>query len=167
MNIYLSKNGQTFGPYTSDDIQTYLRDGSIASTDLACIEGEASWTTVANLPFVAPPAHPSLPPLPVPLPPNVSGSLETQWANVPLLRRAWVNYTFAIVGLLLCGLLLLLPICVAFTGNIYSKKLAMDGMLAKWPSSRKFWMVVGFLIWVAFVALSIISPSLEQHFMHQ
>jgi len=65
--IQISRNGQTFGPYSIEQVQQYLQTGEIQPTDWAWFEGAQNWMPVTDLPdvaiasAVAPPALPSHP----------------------------------------------------------------------------------------------------------
>jgi hypothetical protein len=52
MNIFLSRNNQSFGPYSEEELLSQLRGGAVLQTDLAWWEGAATWVPVATLPFV-------------------------------------------------------------------------------------------------------------------
>ena len=43
MNLYVSRNGQTFGPYTVDQAKAFLDSNQLLSTDYALIEGTTEW----------------------------------------------------------------------------------------------------------------------------
>jgi hypothetical protein len=49
MNIYVSRDGQTFGPYTSDQAREFLKTGQLLATDFALYEGETEWKTLSSL----------------------------------------------------------------------------------------------------------------------
>ena len=49
MLIHVSRDGQQFGPYTPEDVQAYLADGSLLSTDLGWVEGTADWVPLPQL----------------------------------------------------------------------------------------------------------------------
>ena len=49
MLIHVSRDGQQFGPYTPEDVQAYLADGSLLSTDLGWVEGTAAWVPLPQL----------------------------------------------------------------------------------------------------------------------
>jgi hypothetical protein len=49
MNIYISREGEQFGPYTLDQVKEYLDQGSILSTDLAWKETSNSWIPIPAL----------------------------------------------------------------------------------------------------------------------
>ena len=49
MNIYVSRDGQTFGPYTPDQAREFLQAGQLLATDFALYEGETEWKTLSSL----------------------------------------------------------------------------------------------------------------------
>ena len=61
MNIYVSKDGKQYGPYTVKQLREYVRQGDFTTDDLAC-----HWLPIAEIPgFAAPtPTASTLPPLP-------------------------------------------------------------------------------------------------------
>ena len=53
MQIYVSKDGQQYGPYPVEQLRQYVRAGNFAPTDHACCDG-ANWVTIAQVPGFAP-----------------------------------------------------------------------------------------------------------------
>jgi len=49
MNIYVSRDGQTFGPYTTEQANEFLQGGQLLATDLALYEGQSEWQTLGSL----------------------------------------------------------------------------------------------------------------------
>ena len=49
MKIHISRDGQQFGPYTSEQVREYLSTGSVLPTDLAWHEGAADWLPVTDV----------------------------------------------------------------------------------------------------------------------
>ena len=49
MEIYINHDGEQFGPFGIDDINTYLQDGNFSASDLAWHEGLAEWVPVSSL----------------------------------------------------------------------------------------------------------------------
>ena len=47
--IHVSREGQQFGPYTQEDAQAYLAEGSLLATDLGWTEGSAEWVPLSQL----------------------------------------------------------------------------------------------------------------------
>ncbi len=63
MHYTISRNGQTYGPYTLDDLQRYVASGNVLPTDMAKSEEMVDWVPVSQLlapnPIAAqPPADP-------------------------------------------------------------------------------------------------------------
>ena len=87
MPYQVSRNGQTYGPYTLEDLQRYVASGNIAPTDIAKSDDSPDWLPVSqilNIP-AAPGivAQPYMPPanyptstIPYPDPPNVPWALD-------------------------------------------------------------------------------------------
>jgi hypothetical protein len=49
MNLYVSRDGQTFGPYSKDQARQFLEAGQLLATDHALLEGAAEWSTLGHL----------------------------------------------------------------------------------------------------------------------
>lgn len=49
MHFQITRNGQTYGPYTLEDLQRYVSSGNILPTDLAKSESMTDWLTVAQV----------------------------------------------------------------------------------------------------------------------
>ena len=49
MHYQISRNGQTYGPYTLDDLRRYLGTGNVLATDMVKGDGAAEWVTVEQL----------------------------------------------------------------------------------------------------------------------
>ena len=62
MMIHISREGQQFGPYSLDEVNTYLADGSLLPTDMAWFEGAAEWMAITQIPGVASAATPVVTP---------------------------------------------------------------------------------------------------------
>jgi len=52
MQIYISRDGERNGPYDIKDVNTYLKEGILQKTDLACEEGMTEWVTIDKIPGV-------------------------------------------------------------------------------------------------------------------
>ena len=70
MQIYVGKNGQQLGPFSLEEINRKLADGTFAGTDLAWYEGAAGWAPLSGVAgVVIPPTSPAAPaPSPAPTP---------------------------------------------------------------------------------------------------
>ena len=49
MKLFVSRNGQTFGPYTVDQAKQYLQAGQLLANDYAMFEGGSEWKTLHEL----------------------------------------------------------------------------------------------------------------------
>ncbi|HSP46194.1 MAG TPA: DUF4339 domain-containing protein, partial [Chthoniobacterales bacterium] len=70
MQIYVGKGGQQLGPFSLEEVNRKLADGTFAGTDLAWYEGAAGWAPLSGVPgvVVAPAAAATPAPAPAPLP---------------------------------------------------------------------------------------------------
>ncbi len=55
MLIHIQRDGQQFGPYTLEDLNQYLADGSLLPTDLVWYEGASDWVHMNQVPGVVMP----------------------------------------------------------------------------------------------------------------
>ena len=51
MQIFISKDGQQAGPYSVEDINACLKDGTLLPSDLACQEGMEEWVPLSEMEF--------------------------------------------------------------------------------------------------------------------
>src|SRR5688500_2811467 len=69
MQIYVGKNGQQLGPFSLEEINRKLADGTFAGTDLGWHEGAAGWAALSTIAgVVVPPLAAPVTPAPVPSP---------------------------------------------------------------------------------------------------
>ena len=66
MNIFVSRDGQTFGPYSLEQAKQYLDAGQLLPSDFAVVEGQAEWKSLTEILGVQTPA-PAPQPAPVPV----------------------------------------------------------------------------------------------------
>ncbi len=59
MMIHVMRDGQQFGPYTLEDVNAYLAQGTLLPTDQAWYEGAPDWMLITQVPGVAPPGAPA------------------------------------------------------------------------------------------------------------
>ena len=52
MLIHISRDGEQFGPYTLEDANAYLAQGSLFPTDQAWYEGAADWMPITEVPGI-------------------------------------------------------------------------------------------------------------------
>ena len=55
MMIHVMRDGQQFGPYTLEDVNTYLAQGTLLPTDQAWYEGASDWMLITQVPGVLAP----------------------------------------------------------------------------------------------------------------
>jgi hypothetical protein len=67
MQIFVGKNGQQLGPFSLEEINRKLADGTFAGTDLGWYEGAAGWAALSSIAGVVVPA-PAAPAAPAPAP---------------------------------------------------------------------------------------------------
>ncbi|MBS1800309.1 MAG: DUF4339 domain-containing protein [Acidobacteria bacterium] len=70
MPYHVTREGQTYGPYSLEDLQRYVASGNVLLTDLAKADDAAEWVPVAQIlgvttPPATPPAAPGYVPAPV------------------------------------------------------------------------------------------------------
>tara|TARA_B100001971_G_scaffold213785_1_gene248257 strand:- start:606 stop:1739 length:1134 start_codon:yes stop_codon:yes gene_type:complete len=71
MQVHIDRGGQRFGPYTIEQVNAHLADGSLLPSDLGWTDGMADWVPITQVSGVTtaeaatpppPPAEPSAPP---------------------------------------------------------------------------------------------------------
>jgi hypothetical protein len=117
---YYSKNGAQLGPIGPAEMESKLKAGEIATTDLVWKEGMADWLPagkVTELQMVlsppAPPTEPSLAERPVPVSPYVAPSAGYSQAPVPV---GPVSQGQAIASMV-CGIISLVICCLWFVAG--------------------------------------------------
>ena len=55
MMIHVMRDGQQFGPYTLEDLNAYLAQGTLLPTDQAWYEGAPDWVAITQVPGVVMP----------------------------------------------------------------------------------------------------------------
>src|SRR5947207_14921410 len=68
MQIYVGKNGQQLGPFSLEEVNRKLADGTFVGTDLAWYEGAAGWAPLSGLAGVVIPPVSTTMPAPAPAP---------------------------------------------------------------------------------------------------
>jgi hypothetical protein len=126
MQIYVGKNGQQLGPFSLEEINRKLAEGTFAGSDLAWYEGAASWAPLSSVagvvvpqaaaaaptptPARAPtPSPASVTPAPVPAPmrPNTSIVQPARRPHRALAVVSWVllgiTFVVSLIPLIGCG----------------------------------------------------------------
>jgi len=63
MNIFIHRDGTQYGPYTLEQLQQYVQQGSFSLQDLACHDGQ-NWVSVGQVPGIGQPATSAAPATP-------------------------------------------------------------------------------------------------------
>src|ERR1041385_2664769 len=84
MQIYVGKNGQQLGPFSLEEVNRKLADGTFVGTDLAWYEGASGWAPLSGVAGVAIPAASPATPAPVPAPPPFVTPPQSAPAIAPL-----------------------------------------------------------------------------------
>jgi hypothetical protein len=115
MQIYVGKNGQQLGPFSLEEINRKLADGTFAGTDLAWHEGAAGWAPLSGvagvvIPPAAAPSTPAPPaaPTPTPVQPTPAPAAAPARSNASIVQPATAprgDYkTLSLVSWVLLGL---------------------------------------------------------------
>ena len=97
MQVHIDRNGKRFGPYSIEDINAYLANGTLLPTDLAWQDGMTDWLPLPQVPGVqagdlppappAPPPSPDVPPIITPGGPPPTPSTEKKTEEVASQER--------------------------------------------------------------------------------
>ena len=82
MEIFISRDGQQFGPYPVEQVRELLNQGILQATDLAWHEGLEGWISLGELTASAPGGPP--PPIPAQPEPTVTGAPAKAGGNIKL-----------------------------------------------------------------------------------
>ena len=116
MQIYVGKNGQQLGPFSLEEVNRKLAEGTFAGTDLAWYEGAAGWAPLSGVAGVviptaaaaAPTAAPAAAPIPTPTPSYVQPApavVAPVTSNVPIVQPPRSNTkTLSVVTWALLGI---------------------------------------------------------------
>ena len=137
MQIWVNKEDKNFGPYSLEDLKSYVEGGSINRNDLACEVGSSEWKAVGSfIPFekALPPPTATLPPPPKQTRTNTTFGSQPAVKIVPSgmanqEKNIWSGRPSQIANLgtfILCGIFcwLIFPIFIALKSwlNIKTQK---------------------------------------------
>jgi hypothetical protein len=71
MKIHITKNGQTLGPYDTEEVNKQLKAGIISSSDMAWQEGMSEWRPLSTLPGIQASVFSET--MPIAQPPTIAG----------------------------------------------------------------------------------------------
>src|SRR5688500_8489455 len=89
MQIYVGKNGQQLGPFSLEEINRNLADGTFVGTDLGWYEGAAGWAALSSIAGVVippPPAAVPVTPAPAPAPVSPAPAPAPVRSNAPIVQ---------------------------------------------------------------------------------
>src|SRR3954469_16792558 len=124
MQIYVGKNGQQLGPFSLEEINRKLADGTFSGSDLAWYEGAAGWAPLSGVPGVTLPATSPAASTPQPAPAPAPAPMQSAPApvpapirpNAPIVQAPRSNYkTLARVSWALLGITFVVSI-IPFIG---------------------------------------------------
>ena len=61
MNITIARDGQQFGPYTPDQVNSFIASGQLLYSDMALQDGASQWLPLSTVLGVVPPPPPLKP----------------------------------------------------------------------------------------------------------
>ena len=94
MLIHIQRDGQEFGPYTLEDLNKYLAEGSLLASDLAWYEGLQNWIPMEQVPGV------NLPSSNLPIA-QEAGVVSTAVSSVSTKKKIFIG---ASIGVLVGGI---------------------------------------------------------------
>jgi hypothetical protein len=118
MQIYVGKNGQQLGPFSLEEVNRKLADGTFAGSDLAWYEGAAGWAPLSGVAgVVIPAAAPAAPsPTPASTPSQAAVPIAPVRPNVPIVQPpAGGTRTLALVSWILLSLTFIVSL-IPFVG---------------------------------------------------
>lgn len=117
MQIYVGKNSQQLGPFSLEEVNRKLADGTFVGTDLAWYEGAAGWAPLSSVAGVVVSRAPVSTPAPAPVPAPAPSATPVQPAvpvapvrpNTPIVQRPGSNTrTLSIISWALLGVTFLI-----------------------------------------------------------
>jgi hypothetical protein len=112
MQIHITRSGQQLGPFSIEEINRKLADGTLSPTDQAWYEGASGWGPLSSVPGMTisgGPSMPMSPPPPVPAP-TASVARPVPGPGPSAVRPAQGYTGMAVTGWILLGLTALLSI---------------------------------------------------------
>ena len=85
MMIHVMRDGQQFGPYTLEDVNAYLTQGTLLPTDQAWYEGAPDWMLLTQVPGVL---SPGAAPVPVAVDPMAAANPAVAAADAAVISAA-------------------------------------------------------------------------------
>jgi hypothetical protein len=95
LNIYITRNGQNYGPYAEDVVRKYIAEGSMLPTDLSRTESMSEWIPLGQLLMKEAAPQPAAAPPPQPVPSQAPSSSGTSGSDFQPAGTAAVDYFVA------------------------------------------------------------------------
>lgn len=111
MEIFVGKNGQQLGPFTLEEVNRKLADGTFAASDLAWYEGAAAWAPLSSVTGVVIPPGAAAAPAPAPKPAPVAAAPVPIRPNASIVQPAQParsTKTLALISWVLMGITLVI-----------------------------------------------------------
>ena len=182
MTYQVLRNGQTYGPYTLEDLQRYVASGNVLPTDMAKSTGMPDWLPVSEIlgsavvaapVYAAAPAYPQQSALAYPDPPNIHWALELLLGFVTcyvfvvvwnLVIASWANRvqpaSKALMFYIIATVLILIN-----AGSSWGVVIAITHHPGVPPPQHLLGNLVGLAAWVMrLIARFTLRDTLEQHF---
>ncbi|HEX3877129.1 MAG TPA: DUF4339 domain-containing protein [Bryobacteraceae bacterium] len=182
MTYQVSRNGQTYGPYTIEDLRRYVAAGNILPTDMAKSDEMTDWVSVAQIlgsagaaaaPIYATPAYPQQPGAGYPDPPNLNWGLELLFGFLTcglfvivwnLVLASWANRiqpaSKALMYYIIATVLIVLNV-----GGSWSIFVSIAHNHMQAPHHSLLGNMIGLACWVVrLIARFTLRDTLEQHF---
>lgn len=117
MMIHVMRDGQQFGPYTLEDVNAYLAQGTLLPTDQAWYEGARDWMLLTQVPGVL---SPGAAPVPVAVDPMAAANPAVAAADAAVISAAnqgsKKKKTLVIVGSAAGVLAITVVLCFVYPG---------------------------------------------------
>ena len=129
MNFYLNKNGQKLGPYTSEQVQIFIRQGVVSLDDQVWSDGWSTWKPIRSVSGFGE-SNPS----------NIS---VPQVQTAPIQQQNTSTYVEGKEPVVAC----VLSLVIVGTGQFYNGEwakgwvLLITCILAAWFSCGTFWLI--------------------------
>jgi len=114
LNFYLAKGDQKIGPYSTNQIEIFLKQGLVTATDQVWAEGWPSWIPIGNVPGLAPAQAPEQATASMGTAHSQLEQVAHNLANGPIEQ---VRRTIPLNFCVLLGILLPLYSILSFTGT--------------------------------------------------
>ena len=147
MQIYVHRNGQKMGPYSTDDVRSSLAAGSIQFTDLAWHEGATGWMPLSAIPGIIESGIPAIPRQIIPAVP-IAPTSGLAIASLVLGIAGFLTTGITAIPAVVCGHLSLSQIKKA-PGSISGSGLALAGLITGYIGIAFMLIMIVMLIFMA------------------